>query len=152
MLRSVAVKTETITFTDAAGDMSAARRFSPVGLTIGTLLLACSLTPSLVPRSVAFQGVVSGLSLTLGYVVGRAGDWLWSYLELPVPDERHRRHVAIAVAAICAVVAIAFLARATEWQNDVRAIMGLDDVSGVRPFSVGLIAMVSDRHDVAGGG
>lgn len=117
-------------------------RFSPVGLSLGTLLLACSLAPSLLPRSVAFQGVISGLSLTLGYALGRSGAWLWSYLELPVPSGRRRRVATLAVAAICAIVATAFLARATDWQNSVRGIMGLEEVSSVRPFSVGLIALL----------
>src|SRR5215475_14024868 len=76
------------------------RRFSTVGLALGTLLVACSLTPSLLPRSVGFQGVVSGISMTLGYALGRASAWLWSYMELPTPSPRHRRRVTIAVAAI----------------------------------------------------
>lgn len=117
-------------------------RFSTVGLLVGTLLFACSLTPSLLPRSVAFQGVVSGLSLTLGYTIGRSGAWLWSYLEIPLPEERRRRIVTLIVAVICGIIAIAFLARATAWQNSVRDIMGLDDVNGVRPFRVGLIALL----------
>lgn len=109
---------------------------------MGTLLFACSLTPSLLPRSVVFQGVVSGLSLTLGYAIGRLGAWLWSYLEIPLPNERCRRVITTAVAVICGIIAIVFLARATAWQNSVRDIMGLDEVEGVRPFRVGLIALL----------
>src|SRR5262245_41387887 len=101
------------------------RRFSTVGLALGTLLVACSLTPSLLPRSVGFQGVVSGISMTLGYALGHASAWLWSYVELPSPSARHRRRVTIAVAAICVAVAAAFLGRATGWQNAVRALMGM---------------------------
>ena len=118
------------------------RRLSTVGLSVGTLLLACSLTPSLLPRPVAFQGLVSGLSLTLGYALGRSGAWLWSYLELPIPGDSRRRVITLVVAAVCAIIAAAFLARATVWQNSVRAIMGMEEVSGVRPFSVGLIALL----------
>lgn len=94
------------------------------------------------PRSVAFQGLVSGLSLTLGYALGRLGSWLWSYLELPVPGEHRRKIVTLTVTAVCAAVGIAFLARATDWQNSVRLIMGLEPASGVRPFSVGLMALL----------
>lgn len=118
------------------------RRFSSVGLSVGTVLFACSLTPSLLPRSVAFQGIVSGLSLSLGYALGRLGAWLWLFLELPVPGQRRKRIVTCTVAAICAIVAFAFLARATAWQNSVRVIMGLEEVSGVRPFSVGIITLL----------
>jgi uncharacterized membrane protein len=118
-----------------------ARRFSIVGLTLGTLLFSCSLTPSLLPRSVGFQGAVSGVSMTLGYALGRVAAWTWSYLELPTP-RAHRRAVSIAIAVICAMVAVAFLARATEWQNSVRAVMGMVEVTGVRPLSVGAMALL----------
>jgi uncharacterized membrane protein len=130
--------------TDSSGPAthSRTRRFSTVGLTVGTLLFACSLTPSLLPRTAAFQGLVSGLSLSLGYALGRFGAWLWSYLELPIPNPRQRRVVMIAAAAICGTVAAAFLARATGWQNSVRAIMGMDEASDVRPLSVALIALL----------
>jgi uncharacterized membrane protein len=109
---------------------------------VGTLFFAVSLTPSLLPRGVVFQGLVSGLSLTLGYALGRLGSWLWTYLELPVPRARVGRIVTLVVAAICAIVAATFLARATDWQNSVRAIMGMEEVSNVRPFSVATIALV----------
>src|SRR5690348_5432796 len=76
------------------------RRFSTVGLASGTLFFAVSLTPSLLPRSVLFQGLVSGLSLTLGYAIGRLGGWLWSYLGLPAPDARLRRGVTRAMTVV----------------------------------------------------
>ena len=118
------------------------RRFSTVGLVLGTLFLAFSLTPSLLPRSVLFQGLVSGLSLALGYALGRFGSWLWSYLELPTPNAHGRRGATRAAAVICAVVAATFLSRATDWQNSVRATMGMEEVSGVRPLSVAGIALL----------
>ena len=44
--------------------------FSTVGLLVGTLFFAASLTPSLNPRSVLVQGVLSGFCLAAGYGVG----------------------------------------------------------------------------------
>jgi uncharacterized membrane protein len=58
---------------------------SIIGLSVGTLFLAFPLTPSLLPRPVAFQGVVSGLSPAAGYALGVCARILWSYLELPLP-------------------------------------------------------------------
>ncbi|PKM34718.1 MAG: hypothetical protein CVV06_20115, partial [Gammaproteobacteria bacterium HGW-Gammaproteobacteria-10] len=43
--------------------------FSIPGLLLATLFFAFSLTPSLVPRSFLFQGVISGLSFTAGYAL-----------------------------------------------------------------------------------
>ncbi|MDP2319833.1 MAG: alpha/beta-hydrolase family protein [Acidobacteriota bacterium] len=113
---------------------------STVGISLGTLFFAFSLTPSLIPRPVAFQGVVSGLSLAAGYALGVGAVALWSYLELPLPNARHHRRVAQAVAAASAAVAIVFLWEASEWQNSVRRLMSLPDEDGVRPLSVAAIA------------
>lgn len=120
----------------------ATRRFSTAGLVFGTLLFALSLTPSLLPRSVGFQGLVSGLSLAVGYALGRSAAWIWGYLGIPVPETRLRRASTLVLATVCAVVAAIFLFRATGWQNSVRAIMGLEEVGDVRPFSVASIALV----------
>jgi len=118
------------------------RRLSTAGLLVATLFFAVSLTPSLLPRAVAFQGLVSGLSLALGYAIGCAGRWLWSYLELPAPGLRTERVVTLAGAVVCILVAAAFLRQATDWQNSVRTLMEMEEVSGVRPWSVAAIALL----------
>jgi uncharacterized membrane protein len=117
-------------------------RFSASGLIPGTLLLAFSLSPSLVPRTPLFQGLVSGVSLSLGYLLGWGAGRLWSYLELPVPGARWRRRVLRGAAAVCVATAAVFLWRASEWQNSVRWIMGMDPVETVRPYTVALITLV----------
>lgn len=108
---------------------------------MATLFFAFSLTPSLSPRSMLFQGVVSGLSLTLGYLLGWSARWLWSALELPEPGERlHRILLGIAIVACLAIDAV-FLWRASGWQNSVRTLMGMEPVETVRPFTVALITL-----------
>ena len=47
-------------------------RFSGVGLTVGGIFLAASLLPSLLPRFAVVQGVISGVSLVVGYGLGTA--------------------------------------------------------------------------------
>src|SRR5690606_24455286 len=64
---------------------------STLGVLTGTLFFAFSLTPSLTPRSMLLQGIVSGVSLSVGYLIGWAGRWLWSALELPEPGPRTHR-------------------------------------------------------------
>ena len=44
-----------------------------VGVLLGTLFLSVSLSPSLLPRPFAVQGVLSGLSFAFGYGLGVAG-------------------------------------------------------------------------------
>ncbi|WP_298441110.1 alpha/beta-hydrolase N-terminal domain-containing protein, partial [Gordonia sp. (in: high G+C Gram-positive bacteria)] len=44
--------------------------FSYAGALVGTLLLWLSFTPSLLPRGPLFQGLVSGGSAAVGYMIG----------------------------------------------------------------------------------
>ncbi len=116
--------------------------FCTAGLLTGTLFFAFSLTPSLLPRTFEVQGIISGLSFSAGYALGYAGRWLWAYLELPEPGARVERVVKLAAAAICLVTAAVFLYQASSWQNSVRRLMEMDEVSGIRPFSIALIALL----------
>ncbi|TVP47525.1 MAG: hypothetical protein EA345_10525 [Halomonas sp.] len=117
------------------------RHLSGVGLVLGTLLFAFSLTPSLLPRPLVAQGVVSGLSFTAGYALGVAFHWMWAYLHIPEPSLRVERKIKWVAAAICAVVAGMFLWQASEWQTSIRTLMAMEPASGTRPFSIGLIAL-----------
>ncbi len=121
--------------------MALFRQLSTAGLLLGTLFFAFSLTPSLLPRPFVVQGIISGLSFTAGYGLGYAGYWLWAYLEFPFPGPRLERAVKIAATAVCVLVATVFLRQAWEWQNSVRVLMELEEVSGIRPFSIALIAL-----------
>lgn len=118
------------------------RRFSATGMLLGTLFLAFSLTPSLVPRSALLQGLVSGLSLCVGYLLGVAGRWLYLFLELPPPSERAHRTMLGVAGAICLGTAAAFMWQASEWQNSVRLLMGMEPVDTVRPLTVALITLL----------
>jgi uncharacterized membrane protein len=117
------------------------RSLTPMGAILGTLFFAMSLTPSLVPRPFVMQGLLAGVALAAGYGIGVLGRWLWLYLELPVASGRPRIVIKGILGLICLLIAIAFLVQASSWQNEVRALMGLDPVEGTRPLTVGLIAL-----------
>lgn len=116
-------------------------RFSGVGLVLGTLFFAFSLTPSLVPRPLIAQGIVSGLSFTAGYALGMMGHGLWRYLHLPEPNQRLQTYIQWVVATLCLSIAAIFLWRAAGWQNSIRELMAMEPASGTRPFSIALIAL-----------
>lgn len=113
---------------------------SIVGLLVGTVFFAFSLTPSLLPRPFLIQGVLSGLSFTAGYGLGVAAVWLWKYLQLPVPGERAERIIQVGAGILSALVALGFLWRASEWQNSIRGLMGIDEPAGLQPLLLAAIA------------
>ncbi|WP_078084308.1 alpha/beta hydrolase [Microbulbifer mangrovi] len=115
------------------------RFFSTAGLLVGTLFFALSLTPSLIPREGLVQGVISGVAMAAGYGIGVLLVWLWHYFELPTVGARAARLLRWFAAGFCIFLALAFLWQATQWQNSVRALMGLEEVSGVRPITVALV-------------
>ena len=120
-----------------------ARRLSGVGLALGTLFFAAALTPTLVPRTSLTQGALAGACFAAGYGLGVSWRWLWAYLELPEPAERARRIANALVAAFCLSVAMVFLWRAAEWQNSIRAVMGMGPITSAHPFQVCLIALTT---------
>jgi len=117
--------------------------FSLAGLLLGTLFFAASLTPTLIPRSHLTQGALSGFAAAAGYGVGLLLRWLWLYLELLEPKAGFLRTVKLIGIGSCAVVALVFLWRAAEWQNSIRAAMGLDLLDTAHPIQVGAIAIAT---------
>jgi len=126
--------------------LSAVARFadtlSAPGLLIATLFFSGSLTPSLVPRTWATQGVLSGFSLAAGYGVGVFGRWLWEYLELPLPRAWIQRGASLVATGLTITTALVFLRSAAEWQNSIRLLMELPPVDSAQPFRVGAIATI----------
>lgn len=115
---------------------------STIGLLLGTVLFAMSLTPSLVPRPFVVQGVLSGLSFAAGYGIGVAGLWLWNYLQLPVLAGGPARAAKLVAAAVCGLIAIVFLWQASVWQNSLRALMSMEQTVAVQPLVLALIAVL----------
>jgi uncharacterized membrane protein len=117
--------------------------FSFVGLAMATLFFAASLTPSLLPRHFAVQGVLSGFALAVGYGVGVLMVWLWVYLEFKQPNDRFERIGKWFIAIVVACVAGTFLWRAAIWQNSVRQLMEMEPVESAYPWWVALIAVAT---------
>jgi uncharacterized membrane protein len=118
-------------------------RLSYAGLFLGAFFFAFSLTPSLLPRPLFVQGLLSGLSFGVGYGIGVALVALWTYLQLPLLHGRLRIGVKLVVAALIGTVLVSFLWQALEWQNALRALMGMEPSPGVHRLATGLIAAIT---------
>jgi uncharacterized membrane protein len=117
------------------------RYFSTTGLLVGTFFFALSMTPSLLPRTDLFQGLVSGFSLAAGYGIGVLSHWFWNYFELPDMSKKTQKILQFIAAVICTITGFIFLWRASEWQNSIRSLMGMDELAGVQPIVIGLLAL-----------
>ncbi len=107
------------------------RRFSAPGLVVALLFFALSLSPSLLPRTGLFQGVVSGITAVIGYAFGVVGAWLWRYLEIPRADrETTVGRVLLGIpVALVGVLALLSIWRQVGWQNDVRELFDMAPTS-----------------------
>jgi uncharacterized membrane protein len=106
-----------------------ALRFSGPGLAVAVLFFALSLAPSLLPRAATVQGLVSGITMMIGYGLGAGGQALWNYLEVPLPPAGARKIVTRTLLGIVGLIAILSVWQWVGWQNDVRAIFGSDPLS-----------------------
>jgi uncharacterized membrane protein len=101
------------------------RPYDPGGA-VGAVLFACmSLTPSLMPRSPAFQGVVSGTSAACGYAIGVLVGRLIARRVRWRPDVSSRSRVQAAGAGLAAAVLVATILASAGWQREVHQLVGL---------------------------
>ncbi|MDO9521576.1 MAG: alpha/beta-hydrolase family protein [Pseudohongiella sp.] len=117
------------------------RHFHSIGLLLGTLFFAVSLTPSLLPRPDYVQGLISGLSLSAGYGAGVLLYLVWDYFGLPVAQHRVRRLIQLVVTVLFVFVVIVFLWQASGWQNNVRDLMGMEAITGIQMSMIAVIAV-----------
>lgn len=117
------------------------RSLSVIGLAIGFAFFAASLTPSLMPRSFVVQGVLSGISAAVGYLVGVMLVWLWTYMELPRPRAGLPVYRAV-VLVLGILAAIGFLWQAAGWQNSIRDLWHMEPVETADPFKLAGIAFL----------
>jgi uncharacterized membrane protein len=122
-----------------AAPQQVVRRGLGFGGTIGAVLLFCmSLTPSLLPRHWALQGVVSGVTMAIGYAFGATIGALirttWSNAPVPV------RRAWTVLGVVSLALAVAFLQLGDSWQREVRELVGAEPTV---PWASPLIAVIA---------
>lgn len=112
-------------------------------LLLGLLFFAASLTPSLLPRGPAVQGILGGLVTAIGYLIGQIVALLWRTADLPVLSGRPAR-ILIALVSIPLVGFFLWvLGSSLTWQNGIRQRMGMDPVTGLHLAKILLIAVAT---------
>lgn len=118
------------------------RPVSRPGLISGVVFLVLSLFPSLLPRSGLIQGVVSGVTLVIGYGIGVFMQWAWHYLGIPSPHGRFWEVLRWVLYVVLAVLVVSGLWRHVGWQNNVRDEFGMDRISPVVWLTIVPVALL----------
>lgn len=117
------------------------RHFCTTGLIIASIFFALSLTPSLLPRTNIYQGILSGISMAIGYGIGVSLQWLWLYFELPKLKAKILYKVQIATIIVCLIFVGFYTWYASSWQATIRNIMGMDDDFSLSFISIFIITL-----------
>lgn len=117
-------------------------RFSFVGLSVALLFFAASVTPSLLPRHYATQGLMSGLALAVGYAVGVVSVLAYRFFELPEPAGKTQLYFKRTISVTVAITFIVCLRSMTYWQNSIRKLMEMPNLESAYPIRTALIAIV----------
>ena len=105
------------------------RVLSGVGLTTATWFFAASLVPSLLPRAAWLQGLVSGVTVAVGYGIGAGAAALWRYLGIPGLRGRARTIALWVLVGVGMWGAVWNGWRLVGWQNEIRAMFGMPPTS-----------------------
>ncbi|KSZ58798.1 membrane protein [Rhodococcus pyridinivorans KG-16] len=117
-----------------------------VGLVGALFFFAWSLSPSLIPREWYYQGLISGVTGIVGYGIGVLVAFparRWIAPRLTWWRQRHTvRRIAEGVVALAAAGTLAgSLLVAANWQNEIRALMGIEDTTGFAYLRTGLVSV-----------
>jgi uncharacterized membrane protein len=109
----------------------------------GALVFFClSLTPSLLPRGVLMQGVISGVTAVIGYGFGSCASAVVRRIRSAEPRPSTKRVGWWVLLGATVILVPLFLLLGRYWQNDVRDLMGMHPLSAwkwIQILGLGLV-------------
>ena len=123
-----------------ATNMRWLKNLSFPGLLAGSLFFAASLSPSLVPRGVVAQGVLSGTLFAIGYGLMVLVIGIGRYLGWRLTDLSGYSILRLILAVMAATICAGFLWRAQVWQNALRQLMGMEPLVSFDFLRLALVA------------
>lgn len=117
--------------------------FSVPCLLLGLLFFAASLTPSLIPRGPAVQGILGGLVMAIGYLIGQIVALLWRAADLPVLSGRSARVLTVTLSMPLVAFSLWVLWSSRTWQNDIRQKMGMEPADTLHLATILLLAVAT---------
>lgn len=113
---------------------------SIIGVLFGSLAFAAALMPGMVPRTDIVQGGLGGVAFAIGYATGVLIVYIARLLELDLDDWRGLRAARLGAGLLSAAFIVFSLARASQWQDSVRSVMGLAPVEDLRAALIAGVA------------
>lgn len=106
-------------------------KYEFTGMVFAVIFMLLSGTPSLLPRGSFFQGVVTGASAAVGYAVGVFVAWLARFLiSRPTRWNQPKAPMWIALGVAALIGVIFMLYGFSQWQNEIRDLMGVEHLRG----------------------
>lgn len=119
-------------------------KLDPTGFIVGLIFYCFALTPSLIPRTAFFTGLIAGISFAVGYgagvLLGIGLRWVGVPTHIP---KKYRQRIWIGIAAVTVGVWLVFGLLAAGWQNEIRELVGVTKLQGIDIFALWLWALVS---------
>ncbi len=115
---------------------------SYMGIIIAVIFFSISLMPSLLPRPYLLQGLLSGLTLTIGYGIGVFLRFFWFYLEFPKLTGRIKHYFQYFASTLSFLIFSYAIYASNSWQDEVRSLMGLAPVRDYFHFKMLAIALL----------
>lgn len=112
------------------------------GVFTAILFFALSLLPSMLARTGVTQGVISGITVMIGYALGAGWEWAWHYLHIPSPRGRVWQAIRWTWFAILAFIVASGMWQHVGWQNNVRDVFGMERISPLIWLTVVPVAAV----------
>lgn len=117
------------------------------GLAVAGLFFAWSMTPSLLPRDWAYQGLISGISLAAGYGTGTLLSWFSRSVLAPLLKWRAPRVEAVRLAKFVvgfatALLMLVFLLLAAGWQREIAVLVNVEGTTTTGYLRTGLISIL----------
>ncbi len=107
---------------------------------MGLFLVSLSLTPSLLPRTWLFQGIVSGISGAFGYGLGALLSATWGFLKLPQLNNSDFKMFSKWLLAIDLIWLLYIISKTGSWQNRIRELVEMEPTASTNPIRILLIA------------
>lgn len=104
-------------------------RPSIVGVSMGLLLFAASMTPSLIPRSDIVQGILGGTVMAIGYLIAVILIGIWRFLQFPKLNKKHLALLNLLVLFGSGTVFTLTLLNLRHSQNELRVLMTMSPLS-----------------------